>query len=140
MAGHFELHSFLNKFCNFWSSGRNARLAVECQAGQATVNLQLDLGLPHSHPQEPPQQKRVGPSCLRRLARREQARSEAAVDAAVNATAAEEEADKQTNTNKAAVKATPSQIDKGIMSDIMRRRFRERGKSSWRSLDLQEQG
>ena len=83
-------------------------MAVECQAGQATVNLQLDLGLPHGHPQEPPQQKRVGPSRLRRRARREQARSEAAVDA-VQATAAEDVAEKQTN-DKAAPVPTPTGV------------------------------
>ena len=44
---HFELLSFLEKFCNLWSSGRNARLAVECQAGQASVNFQLVIVLPH---------------------------------------------------------------------------------------------
>ena len=106
MAGHFELHSFLSKFCNLWSSGKSARLAVECQAGQATVNLQLDLGLPHhEHPQEH-HQKRVGPSRLRRRARRAQARHQAAVDAA-QATAA----DKPSNTNTAAAKAAPSVKD-----------------------------
>ena len=81
MAGTFELHSFVSKFCNLWSSGRNARLAVEFQAGQATVNLQLDLVLPYDHPQEH-DEKRVSPSCLRRRARRSQACFEAAVDAA----------------------------------------------------------
>ena len=141
MAGHFELHSFLNKFCNLWSSGRIARLAVECQAGQATVNLQIDLGLPHGHPQEPPEQKRVGPSRLRRRARREQARSEAAVDA-VQATAAEDVAEKQTNdkaapvptltgvavqaapqVTEAAVQAagqTPPTVDVAVQADVQR--------------------
>ena len=106
MAGNFELQSFLNKFCNLWSSGKSARLAVECQAGQATVNLQLDLGLPHhEHPQEH-HQKQVGPSRLRRRARRAQARHQAAVDAA-QATAA----DKPSNTNTAAAKAAQSLKD-----------------------------
>ena len=104
MAGTFELHSFVSKFCNLWSSGRNARLAVEFQAGQATVNLQLDLVLPYDHPQEH-HEKRVSPS---RRACRSQACYEAAVDAA---TAAKEEAAKETNINTAAVKAAPSQID-----------------------------
>ena len=99
MAGHCELLSFLTQLCHLWSSGINARLAVECQAGQATVNLQLDLGLPHGHPQERPQQKLVGPSRLGRCARRAQARSEAAVNAFhVQATAAEDAAEKQNNT------------------------------------------
>ena len=110
MANPFELQSFLSKFCNLWSSGRNARLAVECQAGQATVNLQLDLGLPHhAHPQEH-HKKQVSPSRLRRRARRAQARIEAAVVAA-QATAAEEEADKPSNTNTAAAKAAQSVKD-----------------------------
>ena len=57
--------------------------------GQATINLQLDLGLLHGSPQEHHHQKQVSPSRLRRRARRAQARAEAAVDGVhVQATAA----------------------------------------------------
>ena len=57
MAGGLELHSFVSKFLNLWSSGKNAGLAVECQAGQATVNLQLGLPHAHNHPQEEQHEK-----------------------------------------------------------------------------------
>ena len=114
MAGSLEFHSFVSKFLNLWSSGKNARLAVECQAGQATVNLQLELGLPHAHnhhPQEEHHEKRVSPSRLRRRARREQARAEAAVNAAQATTAAVDAAVEPTNTNPAAVNAAPTKKD-----------------------------
>jgi hypothetical protein len=119
MAGHLVLHSFVNKFMNLWSSGKNARLSVECQAGQATVNLQLDLGLPHAQPQEH-QEKRVGPSRLRRRAQRAQARAEAAVNAA-QATAAVDAADvsvQPTNTNTTAVQAAPSTTDTAVQAEL----------------------
>ena len=112
MAGSLEFHSFVSKFLNLWSSGKNARLAVECQAGQATVNLQLELGLPHNHhPQEEHREKRVSPSHLRCCARRAQARAEAAVNAAQATTAAVDAAVEPTNTNPAAVNAAPTKKD-----------------------------
>ena len=51
MAQLFELNSFVGKFVNLWQTGKNATLKLESRAGQASVNLQLDLGnqLPH-HP------------------------------------------------------------------------------------------
>ena len=73
MAGHLELYSFVGKFWNLWRTGQNARMSVECQAGKATVNLQLDLGLPHYHHPQEHHEKRVGPSRIRRCAQRAQA-------------------------------------------------------------------
>jgi hypothetical protein len=81
MGGPSELNSFVSKFWNLWSSRRTARLAVECQAGQATVNLQLDLGLPKHHPLQEHHLKHVSPSHLRCCARRAQACADAAVNA-----------------------------------------------------------
>ena len=51
MAQLFELNSFVGKFVNLWQTGKNATLKLESQAGQASVNLLLDLGhqLPHQH-------------------------------------------------------------------------------------------
>ena len=102
-----ELNSFVSKFWNLWSSGRTARLAVECQAGQATVNLQLDLGLPQHHPLQEHHVKHVSPSRLRRRARRAQARADAAVNAAPDAAAVDVAV--QTNPNTAAEHAAPQE-------------------------------
>ena len=114
MAVGLELHSFVSKFLNLWSSGKNARLVVETQAGQATINLQLELGLPHNHhhPQEH-HEKRVSPSRLRRRARREQARAEAAENAgqAQGETVAVSATEDPANTNPAAVDAAPTKKD-----------------------------
>ena len=104
----------MSKFLNLWSSGKNARLVVETQAGQATINLQLELGLPHNHhhPQEN-HEKRVSPSRLRRQARREQARAEAAENAgqAQGETVAVSATENPANTNLAAVDAAPTKKD-----------------------------
>ena len=60
---------------------------MECEAGEATVHLQLRLGVPRPQPQhnqrphQPPARK-AGPSRLRRLARRAQAHAEAHAKAA----------------------------------------------------------
>ena len=42
-----ELKSFVTQFADLWHPDRNACLSVKCEAGQATINLQLCLG---SHP------------------------------------------------------------------------------------------
>ena len=70
-----QLDSFVNKFRSLWQAGNNARLSIECHAGQARVHLQLDLPPP---PPPPPQQqrpRRSGPSRFRRRARRAEARA-----------------------------------------------------------------
>ena len=110
MAGAAELHSFVNKFCNLWSLGKSARLVVECQAGQATVNLQLDLGHHPVHPQQEHQRKTVTPSRLRRRARRAKARDDAAANA-VHATEAVEAAVQPSKTSSADANAAPSTKD-----------------------------
>ena len=111
MAGHLELHSFVGKFWKLWRTGQNARMSVECQAGKATVNLQLDLGLPHYHHPQQHHEKQVGPSRLRRSARRAQARADAAVNAARATTAAVDAAVQPNNTNPAAVHAATLKKD-----------------------------
>ena len=106
MAGPLELNSFVSKFWNLWSSGRNVRLAVECQVGQATVNLQLDLGLPQHHPLQEHHVKHVSPSRLCRACR-----AQACADAAVNAdpdAAAVDAAAQPTNPTTVAEHAAPS--------------------------------
>ena len=76
MAGPPELCNFVNKFINLWQSGKCARLAVKCQDGKATVNLQLQLG--GDTLAKPKPKPRPSPSRQRRSARRGLARAEAA--------------------------------------------------------------
>ena len=85
MAG--QLNSFVQKFYNLWNTGNDACLNLECHAGKAQIHLQLNLHLqpqpqhqPRHHPPPPPQQPRrhLGPSQLRRRARREHVRATAA--------------------------------------------------------------
>ena len=100
-----ELKSFVTKFAELWHSGRNASLALECGAGEATINLQLRLGSHPLHLQQPqhyqgPQhhlERRVGPSRLRRRARRAQAREVAAEQAAAAALQASASSSSTTN-------------------------------------------
>jgi hypothetical protein len=85
MAG--QLNSFVQKFYSLWITGNDARLNLECHAGKAQIHLQLNLQLqpnlqpqPRQQPPPPPQQPchHLGPSQLRRHARRELARAAAA--------------------------------------------------------------
>ena len=41
-----KLFNFLTKFYNLWNPGKNARMFLECEAGQAIVNIDLNLGHP----------------------------------------------------------------------------------------------
>ena len=108
-----ELKSFLTKFADLWHSGRNASLSLECEAGEATINLQLRLG---SHPLQQPKHhqgpqylggRRAGPSRLRRRARRAQARVLAAEQAAAAAAAQVPAASSLIRTDTAAEQAAP---------------------------------
>ena len=84
-----ELLEFLTKFRNLLNVGKKARLVMECENGQAYVNLEVKLG--HSHQNQPHVEKpfrrgrRAGPSRLRRREHREQARLIAAEQAAASA-------------------------------------------------------
>ena len=89
MADPTELHSFFHKFLNLWHAGKTACLSLECQAGEARLDLQLRLAHHHPPPLHPHQKSRPGPSRLRRRARRAEAREAAAAkvaSAAVTAT------------------------------------------------------
>ena len=90
-----ELDTFIQKFRNLWKSGLDARLNMECHAGQAWVGLHLRLG----HGPGPLHQSvlpkisrnRDTPSRQRRRARRAAAREEKAAKATIeNPTKAEE--------------------------------------------------
>lgn len=81
------LDTFITKFKLLWQSGHDAHLAVDTQAGQAWVRLDVRLGYipgPHHqqvHPQRRPQpQHRDGPARRRRRQRRADARAAKAAD------------------------------------------------------------
>ena len=67
---------FLDKFREMWRDGLDARLAVECHAGQAWVSVHHRLPCPPYSPQSP--RRRPSPSRIRRSARRAHARAAAA--------------------------------------------------------------
>ena len=69
-----ELDSFVVKFKNLWSSGRNASLLIKSVAGKAEVKLELELGdapavLPSMHELQQ-RRSRYGPARQRRKLRR----------------------------------------------------------------------
>ena len=121
-----ELKSFVTKFADLWHSGKNASLSLECDNGEATINLQLRLG---SHPLQQPQhhqgsqhrlERRAGPSRLRRRARRAQARELAAERAA--AAAEQASASSSTRTNNPADQAAltpPPRAEKAVQVDVL---------------------
>ena len=88
MAGPDDIFNFMAKFCNLWNAGKNARLLAECKAGEASINLHLQLGHYPVAPQAMEHPRQPGPSRLRRRARRAQARAAAAASALVRCDAA----------------------------------------------------
>ena len=64
-----QLKNCFDKFQSIWQAGNDARLHLECHAGQVWVHLQIHPVQPH------PQQKQPGPSRLRCRARRTEARA-----------------------------------------------------------------
>ena len=79
-----EAEELLGTFLKFWRAGRNAHLNIECHAGKVWATLRINLPQPPPpHPEQHHQPHRhVGPSRLRRRARRAASRSHAAVEAA----------------------------------------------------------
>ena len=104
------MKELFTKFQQFWRSGTDAHLSLECKAGQAWLHLHVHLPQPH-HPTHL-QRKPPGPSRLRRRARREQARIAAAENASAeyasseNATAENATAENATAENAMAENAT----------------------------------
>ena len=86
MADTFN--KFLSNFKETWQAGKDARLYLECHAGQVWMNLHLRLTLPPP-PKHQHHLKKPGPSRLRRCARRAEARE-----------AAEKAASKEPSTNR----------------------------------------
>ena len=66
-----QLRNCFDKFQSIWQAGNNARLHLECHAGQVWIHLQLHL----VQPPPPPPKLKPGPSRLRRRARRAEARA-----------------------------------------------------------------
>ena len=87
MAALQEVHSFVRKFMNLCSNGKNANLSLQCNDGRVTIYLQHHLYHPPPPPyyQTPPPrphprpcQQGVSPSRLRRNKRCAHARAERA--------------------------------------------------------------
>ena len=98
-----SLSGFLDKFCKVWQAGTDARLSIECHAGQVWVSLYQHILHPHSPPQKHP--RRPGPSRLRRRARRVEARAAEKAAAAATAEVAAQ-TDDNPRTADVAVQAT----------------------------------
>ena len=83
MAGLTQFQSFVGKFVSLWEQGLDARLNVNCSAGQAWVQLHVGLGDAHGPQQQEPQgHVRVpGPARLRRRQRRAEERRKEAENA-----------------------------------------------------------
>ena len=78
------LHNLLSNFETCWKAGKDARLYLNCHAGQAWINFHLNLSSsPPSQP-KPTQPRKPGPARLRRRARREEARARAAAENAAD--------------------------------------------------------
>lgn len=82
MSSYQELNSFLSKFFYLLHCGKRAKLVLECDQGQANVNLHHTVSFlplePHSYHQQHGQPvRRQGPSRQRRRARRAVARTAA---------------------------------------------------------------
>ena len=73
-----EASDLFAQFQQLWRAGTNARLNLECHAGQAWMSLHVHLPCPPRQQQQQHHRGRPGPSRLRRRARRAKAREKAA--------------------------------------------------------------
>ena len=73
-----EPSDLFEQFQRLWRAGTNARLNLECHAGQAWMSLHVHLPYPPHQEQQQHHRGRPGPSRLRRRARRAKARENAA--------------------------------------------------------------
>ena len=123
--------SFIHKFMNLCSNGKNANLSLQCNDGRVTIDLQLHLyhpppppyyqtPPPRPHPQ--PCQQGVSPSRLRRSKRRAHARAEKArsdVPDIANNFDATENAATFTNPNK----NTTEEAEQAVVSFLTNRTY-----------------
>ena len=104
-----EATKVFKQFQEFWKAGKDARLNLECHAGE--VWLQLHVHLPQPPPHQSyhhPHLPRQGPSRLRRRARRSEAREKAAekaVNPTVTAEVSTQTTEEEIETTDAAVQA-----------------------------------
>ena len=73
-----EASEIFSKFQHFWRAGTNARLSMECHAGQVWMSLHVHLPSPLPQKQQQHHPRRPGPYRLRRRARRAKAREQTA--------------------------------------------------------------
>ena len=72
-----EAEELFGTFLKLWRAGKKARLNIKCHAGKVWATLRVYVPQQHHQPHW-----RVGPSRLRRHARRAASRDQAAVEAA----------------------------------------------------------
>lgn len=70
------LQFFVENFYKIWRAGNDARLIIECKAGNASVSLHHHVSQPPP-PLKPSKPRRAGPSRIRRRAKRAMARAAA---------------------------------------------------------------
>ena len=103
------LSIFINKFRSVWQAGTDARLFIECHAGQAWVSLHHHIPRPPPPLKQPP--RHPGPSRLHRRRRRADAR---AAEAAVATAEMAVQTDDVPQTSEVAVQAAlvvqPNQV------------------------------
>ena len=117
-----EATELFKNFQHLWQAGKDARLNLECHAGQVWLHLQVQLHHPPSPQQYHPHPPRQGPSRLRRRARRAEERAKAAANAAPTPSKSTAEVFAQTDeiqTVDAAVQAaipTPIAVDAAVQA------------------------
>ena len=107
MSTMTEAEELFGTFFKLWRAGKNAHLNIECHAGKVCATLRVNLLRP---PHLPPQQhhqshRRVGPSRLRRRARRAALRAQAAVQPAEDKTDETGKSVQEVKESRAAAKA-----------------------------------
>ena len=113
------LKYFLDKFHEIWRDGKDARVTVECHAGQAWLSIHHRLPCPPPSAQPTSGCRRPSPSRLRRRARRAHARAVAAQatspsaseDAASVEIIPSEQTDRAVQTEKTKTVDTTMQVD-----------------------------
>ena len=105
---YHEIDSFVHKFKTLCQGGRSASLTLSSKAGNAVINLRVDLGdlSQQGHqPHHPPRLSRNGPAQQRRRERRAAARQAGAEEAEASLSTEEKEVLEMAVTAKDAEKA-----------------------------------
>ena len=106
------------QFQRLWRAGTNARLNLECHAGQAWMSLHVHLPYQPRQEQQQHHRGRPGPSRLRRRARRAKAREKAAEKVAEIST---DNAKPSSSNTHVAVQATSEEniVEKVLVDAVM---------------------